>query len=248
MGCSVLILAKNEENNIVDCIESCRPFASEVVVIDDFSSDKTQELAEAHGARVLKHAMNGNWGQQQNFAIESAQNEWIFFIDADERCTPALAAEIKEKIQAKPEKAYDVRRINHFDRKLVRHGPLSPDWVCRLMPKKGSSVEGFVHPKILCSVPVQKLQKDMIHFTYKDWDHYERKMAQYSTLAAKKYFGEGKRVNSVLSVFFRSFFSFLKMYLLKRGFLDGKLGFLFSCGYARYSFDKYVKLYFLSKK
>ncbi len=248
MGCSVLILAKNEEKNICDCISSCQTFADEIIVIDDFSEDRTKELAENAGATVLQHAMNGNWGEQQNFAIAAAKTEWIFFIDADERCTSELACEIKEKIQKKPELAYEVRRINHFKRRLVKYGPLSPDWVCRLMPKNGSSVEGFVHPKICCTVPVAKLDKDMLHFTYSSWNHYERKMKQYSDLAAKKYFSEGRRERFAFSVYARSVFAFLKMYFFKLGFLDGEIGFLFCCGYARYSFDKYVKLYFLTKE
>ena len=84
---SVLILARNEENNIKDCIESCN-FADEVIVIDDNSTDKTKEIAEQLGARVINRSMNGDWGGQQTFAIQQAKYEWIFFIDADERCTP----------------------------------------------------------------------------------------------------------------------------------------------------------------
>ena len=86
---SVLILARNEENNIKDCIESCN-FADEVIVIDDNSTDKTKEIAEQLGARVINRSMNGDWGGQQTFAIQQAKYEWIFFIDADERCSPEL--------------------------------------------------------------------------------------------------------------------------------------------------------------
>ena len=89
MAISVLILVKNEENNIKECIESCT-FADEVVVIDDGSTDKTEEIALSLGARVIHRSMNGDWGGQQTFAIQQAKYEWIFFIDADERCTPEL--------------------------------------------------------------------------------------------------------------------------------------------------------------
>lgn len=95
---SVLILARNEENNIKDCIESCN-FADEVIVIDDNSTDKTKEIAEQLGARVINRSMNGDWGGQQTFAIQQAKYEWIFFIDADERCTPELGKEIRETIE-----------------------------------------------------------------------------------------------------------------------------------------------------
>ena len=94
---SVLILARNEESNIRECIESCT-FAGEVIVIDDFSTDDTEKIAEACGARVIRRAMNGDWGGQQTFAIEQACCGWIFFIDADERCTPELCGEIVQAV------------------------------------------------------------------------------------------------------------------------------------------------------
>ena len=94
---SVLILAKNEEKNIGDCITSCN-FAEDILVIDDGSTDKTQEIAESLGARVIHRSMNGDWGGQQTFAIQQAKFPWIFFIDADERCTPELAKEIEAAV------------------------------------------------------------------------------------------------------------------------------------------------------
>ena len=95
---SVLILARNEEKNIEDCIKSCS-FANEVIVIDDNSTDKTKELAERLGAKVINRSMNGDWGGQQTFAIQQASNPWIFFIDADERCTPELCSEIEAVVK-----------------------------------------------------------------------------------------------------------------------------------------------------
>ena len=95
---SVLILARNEEANIRECIESCT-FAGEVIVIDDFSTDDTEKIAEACGARVIRRAMDGDWGGQQTFAVEQARCGWIFFIDADERCTPEAAEEIARTVE-----------------------------------------------------------------------------------------------------------------------------------------------------
>lgn len=248
MGCSVLILTKNEADNIVDCIESCRAFGDEFIVLDDFSSDKTVELATEHGARVIQNRMSTGWASQRNLAIANAKEDWIFFIDADERCTTELAEEIRLITREQPKTAYWVKRMNHFGRQIMKYGPLSPDWVLRLGDRKTSRYEGIVHESMKCDLPTAKLQSPMLHYTYKTWEQYEAKMARYSTMAAKKYFEEGKREVSVFRVFTRAFFSFIKMYLLKAGFRDGKLGFLLACGYARYSFDKYVKLYFLSAK
>lgn len=238
---SVLILAKNEELNIKECIESCT-FANEVIVIDDNSDDKTKEIAESLGAKVINRSMNGDWGGQQTFAIKQANNEWIFFIDADERCTAELCKEINNVVASGEKYGYWVRRINHFKHKKVEHGPLSPDWVCRLMPKEGSYVEGFVHPKIVHQYKDKKLTKDMLHYTYETWDQYLRKMNQYSTLAAEKNKKEGKKCNFFFDIIFRPAFAFFKMYVLKLGFLDGKIGYMLCMNYANYTMNKYIKL------
>ena len=97
---SALILAKNEEKNIADCIKSVA-FADEVVVVDDFSTDETAAVAARLGARVVRHALAGNWGAQQTFAIEQAHGDWIFFIDADERATRKLAAIVAMRISTR---------------------------------------------------------------------------------------------------------------------------------------------------
>ena len=118
---SLLILAKNEERNIKECIESCT-FADEIIVIDDNSDDNTKMIAESLGAKVINRSMNGDWGGQQTFAIEQAGCNWIFFIDADERCTPELCKEIKTVVNKGDKYGYWVRRINHFKHKVVKHG------------------------------------------------------------------------------------------------------------------------------
>ncbi|MCF7528774.1 glycosyltransferase family 2 protein [Neisseria lisongii] len=244
---SLLILTKNEEKNIRDCIESCT-FADEIIVIDDNSDDTTPQIAESLGAKVITRSMSGDWGGQQTFAIEQAKSDWIFFIDADERCTPELCAEIKTVVgQGKPF-GYWVKRINHFQRKLVRRGPLSPDWVCRLMPRTGSRVEGFVHPQIIHQHKNKKLKNPMLHYTYETWDQYLRKMNQYSTLAAEKYRKENKSSRPFMDIFLRPMFAFIKMYFFKLGFLDGMLGYILCKNYANYTMNKYVKLKYLPEK
>ncbi len=243
---SVLILAKNEEKNIEDCINSVK-FASEIIIIDDFSTDKTKKIAENLGARVIQRAMNGDWGGQQTFAIQQAKYPWIFFIDADERCTEPLAEEIAATVNKNDKAGFWVKRINHFKRKIVKHGPLSPDWVCRLMPTEGSRVEGFVHPKIIHQFTDKRLKNVMLHYTYETWHQYIAKMNQYSTLAAEKNKLAGKHCNFVLDVIFRPAFAFFKMYILKLGCLDGQIGYMLCKNYANYTMNKYIKLKYLEK-
>lgn len=145
---SVIILAKNEEEKIGNCIKSCL-FANEILVIDDGSSDKTVEIAKTLGARVLHRSMNGDWGAQQTFGIQQASFDWIFFIDADELCTPELAKEIEGVVTRNEQGEYWIKRINKFVHNKATHGVLRPDYVSRLMPKKDSYVEGYVHPAII---------------------------------------------------------------------------------------------------
>lgn len=248
MSCTVLILARNEEKHIADCIESCRSFSDEVVVVDDFSTDKTAEIALAHGARIVQRAMNGDWGQQQTFAVAQASNDWIFFIDADERCHPDAAAEIQRIVQTKDYKAYWIQRLNYFNGKRVRFGMLSPDWVVRLLPKKGTSVTGFVHQKIIFDAPEAKLKGKMTHFTYRSWTQLEGKMNKYSTLAARKYFEEGKKSRPMFDLAARPLFAFIKMYVFKLGFADGLIGLALSLNYANYTLAKYFKLNELNQR
>ena len=110
---SVWILAKNEEQNIVDCIQSVS-FAEEVLVIDDGSTDRTEELALGLGAKVIHHSMNGDWGAQQTFAIQQATNKWVLFLDADERISEPLAKEIEKTVAKDEDYAYWIQRENKF--------------------------------------------------------------------------------------------------------------------------------------
>ena len=248
MTCSVLVLARNEEKNIQACLESCSHFADEIIVIDDFSTDKTLEIARNCGAKVIQRSLNGDWGAQQTFAINQATKDWLFFIDADERCTPELSAEITPIIKTKEYAAYWVKRLNFFNHKRVKHGMLSPDWVMRLLPREGTKVEGYVHQTMIFHAPEKKLKNSMFHYTYETWDQIERKMQKYSPLSARKYFDEGRKSNFIFDISIRPLFAFIKMYILKLGFLDGTIGLALSINYANYTLSKYFKLYELNSR
>ena len=172
---TALILAKNEEQNIEDCIKTVL-FCDEVLVIDDFSTDRTKEIAERLGAKVLQRSMNGDWGGQQTFAIRSAAHPWVLFVDADERISEALAEEIKATVAKGNQNAYWIKRRNRFHFNKATHGILHPDWVNRLFPAAGSYVEGFVHPKIKAPYPNKKLKSPMYHYTYDNWEQYLGKL------------------------------------------------------------------------
>lgn len=243
---SALILAKNEERNIADCIKTVL-FCDEVLVIDDFSTDKTKEIAESLGARVLQRSMAGDWGGQQTFAIQNAKYEWVLFVDADERISELLAEEIKATVASGEQNAYWIRRANKFHFNEATHGILRPDYVNRLFPAKNSYVEGYVHPEIKAPYPNKKLKHVMYHYTYDNWDQYFGKFNNYTRLAAEKYKKNGKSCSFFRDIVLRPLWAFFKIYILNLGFLDGKLGFIFSVNHYFYTMTKYVRLFYLYK-
>ena len=248
LNLSVLLLAKNEEQNIEDCIRSVS-FADEIIVIDDFSTDRTAELARSLGARVVQRALAGDWGAQQTFAIQEATHDWIYFLDADERVSPRLAEHIKSIVAADDRRyAYANARLSYYFEQPLHHGGWFPDYVVRLLPRAGTSVTGLVHPKIWHSCQEVKLPREeyLVHYPYRDWTHYLGKLNTYTTLAAQKSYNAGRRANLADMILHPVWASF-RMYFLKRGFLDGRIGFILAVFHYFYTMAKYVKLYYLDK-
>ncbi len=247
---SVLILAKNEEKFIGACLESVLNFADEIIVIDDDSTDKTAQIASSLGAKVINHALNGDWGSQQTFAIQQASNDWIFFIDADERATKKLSEHIK-KILAEDDRrfAYLTARLSYFWGQPLKHGGWFPDYVVRLFPRQGTYVTGLVHPKICHNYQEKKLPENeyLVHYPYRDWDHYFNKLNFYTTLAAKKAKEAGKTA-TIADMILHPIWAAFRMYFLKGGFLDGRIGFILASFHYFYTMAKYVKLYYLDKE
>ena len=247
---SVLILAKDEEKNIAACLESVKSFATEIIVIDDFSTDKTAEICKNLGAKVFQRALNGDWGSQKTFAIEQATCDWIFILDADERVSPQLAEEVK-KILAEDNKKFAWRcsRLSYFFGQALRHGGWFPDYVTRILPKAGTYVEGVVHEKICHQYVEKKLprEKYLVHYPYRDWNHHLSKLNTYTSLMAKKMHDAGKTA-TLIDIIFRPLWAAFRMYILRGGFLDGLVGFILSGFHYSYTLAKYIKLYYYGKE
>lgn len=246
MSLSVLILSKNEEKYIGDCIKSAS-FADEVILIDDYSADSTVKIAKELGVKVYQRVMNGDWGAQQTFAIEQATTEWIFFLDADERITPQLTVEIQKTIALNEIYAYKVPRLNHAMGRPLRYGGWYPDYVLRLVPQKDVRVEGLVHPYFVHQYTEKKLKNPIIHFTYHNWEQYFNKLNLYTTLAAKKNIQKGKTAYFIRDILLRPLFAFIKMYILRAGWRDGKIGLILALFHFFYTMAKYVKMYDLQR-
>lgn len=242
---AVLILTYNEEKNVTDCIKSVL-FADEIVIVDSGSTDKTLQLAEKLGARVSVHPMDQGFAGQRNFALTQTDAEWVLFLDADERITPEAAQEIREVINQPAPYAYEILRRNVIFGQPVNHGGHAPDYSLRLYPRSAIHWEGVVHEQALVNLPVRCLKNHMLHYTYTSWEKYFFKFNQFTTLMAEKMYQQGKRAN-IADFIFRPWFAWLRFYILKSGWKDGKTGFFFAMFHAYYTFTKYVKLYYLEK-
>mgnify|MGYP004565327141 CR=1 FL=1 len=242
---TAIILARNEEQHIAECIKSVQ-FADEILVIDDGSTDCTVSLATDLGATVICHSLNGDWSQQRRFGISQAHGNWILFIDSDERVSPELAADIRKAVQGEL-RAYWLRRFNLFHHNKATHGVVRPDKVLRLMPRDGATVEGAVHETFISPYPQSILSGKLYHYTYDNWHQFFDKFNKYTTSAANKYKEQGKSCNFLGDIIVRPMWAFFKIYILQRGILDGKIGFLLSVYHMMYTMTKYVKLYYLNK-
>lgn len=238
---SVVVITLNEEKNIGEALESAS-FADEVVVLDSFSTDGTPEICKGFTDKVYQEEWRGFSGQKQR-AVDLAGNDWVFVLDADERITPGLAEEIKRLMEAGPDRAgYYCPRRNHFMGREIRHGGWYPDYSVRLFDRRrGRFKERAVHEAVRLDGEAGYLKTPMLHFTYDSVSDYLRRMDKYSTLAAEELRKDGRKA-TIADLLLRPQGTFLKMFFLKRGFLDGIYWFLLAGLYSFYVFSKYAKL------
>ena len=244
---TIVILTKNEEKNIVDVIENAKKVSDKVLIVDSGSTDKTVELAEANGAKVVYRAWNNDFAAQRNFALEHVETEWVLYLDADERVNDELVNAINKVMQAPIDAIYRFIRRNNAFGKDFKYGVLSPDSVLRMFPKDKAKWEGKVHENPVSKLPVITLQGFLNHYTYTDFEQYLTKMNLYASIGACNYKEKGKKVSVMKDFIFRPFFAFLKMYILKKGFLEGSIGFVLSLNYANYTLNKYNILKLLNE-
>jgi glycosyltransferase involved in cell wall biosynthesis len=243
---SVTIITKDEAAHIGAAIESVR-WADEVIVVDCGSTDDTVGIARALGARVEHRDWTG-WIDQKTFAHDLAANDWIFSLDADERCTPELAAEITALLATEPaRRGYRMARVAYILGRWVRTTDHYPDWQLRLYDRREGRWEGeYVHESVRLSSPMGYLKGELHHFSYEDLADQVARLNQYSTLAAQKMYAEGRRT-SLLEMAFHPPAAFIRNYFLRRGFMDGAAGYLLSAISAYGVFIKFAKLWEISR-
>ena len=243
---AVVILTKNEEQHIAACMASVS-FADEIIVIDSGSTDRTQAIAEASGARFISHPMTDEgFAGQRNFALTQTTADWVLYIDADERVQSGGEDELRQIIQQAPA-AYKIRRWNIIFGQKMKYGDHGPDWCLRFFPRSRVHWEGRVHERAITDMPVRRLHTALDHYTYNDWNRYFDKFNQYTTMMAERMMQQGKKA-SFGDILTHPFFAFLRFYIFRLGFLDGKQGFIFAINHYFYTMIKYVKLYYWQRR
>lgn len=243
---SVLILTKNEEENIVSVIRNAKQCGGDVIVVDSGSTDKTVELAQQEGVMVTFRAWDNDYAAQRNFALEQTRADWVLYLDADERLTPALRETIRAAVAKNEKIQYSIQRKSVAFGTQFNYGVLYPDRVPRLFPRDSVYWVGQVHERPECQLPLQKLPGHMEHYAYRNWQQWETKLCRYTTIWAQDAYKRGKRI-SLPGIFFHGVGGFLKMCFVKRGFLDGWMGFYLCCLHFFYTILKYLKLHELQQ-
>lgn len=244
---SVIVIVRNEEHDLRDCLASVA-WADEIVVVDSGSTDATLAIAREFTPHVYEHDWQG-FGVQKNRALSYAGGDWVLSLDADERVTPELRREI-EAILASNQAyaAYDIPRLSNYCGRFMRHSGWYPDYVTRLF-RRGSArfSDDLVHERLLVDGDVGKLQAELLHYAFDGMEEVLRKMDMYSTAGAQKMRQRGRKATLTGAVL-RGLWSFVRSYVLRGGFLDGREGFMLAVSNAEGTYYRYVKLLLLNRK
>ena len=239
---SVTIITLNEAEHIAAAIDSAR-WADEVLVVDCGSTDGTVDIARRRDARVLCRDWSG-YVDQKNFAAERASNDWIFSLDADERITPALAAEIRALLATDPPmRGYRLPRVTYHLGRWVRTTDFYPDYQTRLYDRRAARWRGkYVHESVTIDGTVGQLRSELEHYSFSSLRDQLDRINHYTTLAARQMHEGGCR-SGPLHLLVHPSAAFLRNYVLRRGILDGTVGLTISLMNAYSVFLKFAKLW-----
>jgi len=238
---SVIIPSFNEAAFIEDAIRSVA-FADEIILIDSYSTDETVAIATPLVTKVVQREFD-NFSNQKNYALEHATCDWILFLDADERVTHSLEAEIKATIAAPKHGGYKINFPHFYMNRFLYH---HSDDVLRLVKRENAHFSGLVHEKLHCEGSVGKLTHKMLHYTYKGLNNYIAKKESYAWFQAEQLQNKNKQV-TWFHLFFKPMYRFFSSFILKGGFRDGVPGMTVAAVNAYGVFSRYVKLMLLNK-
>lgn len=245
---AVVVVARDEEDRIGDCLASVSWADELVVVVDAATTDRTAEIAREHGASVVVRPWAG-FVEQKNFALERATCPWVLSLDADERVSPRLAAEIREAIGAAPADvtAADFPRRTFYLGRWIAHGGWYPDRKTRLVRRgRGRWTGSELHERLEAQGRTIALGGDLLHHTYRDLSDHLRRIDRYTSETARAWVAAGRRA-SIAAALVSPPLKFIKMYLLQAGFLDGAPGLFIAALGGYYVFLKHAKHWELTR-
>ncbi len=245
---SVTIITKNEEGAIEACLVSVA-WADEIVVVDSGSTDRTVEICKSHGAMVHITTKWPGFGPQKNLALSLASHDWVLSLDADERISAELRAEIEDVLKSGVKNtAFRIPRKSSYCGQFIHHSGWWPDYVTRLFPKAlGKFSDDIVHEHVMFDGAIKTLKNPILHISYTSLEEVLDKTNRYSSDGATKLVQQGKTA-SLSSAILHGLWAFLRTYILRLGFLDGRMGFILAVSNAETTYYRYLKLMLLSKK
>jgi glycosyltransferase involved in cell wall biosynthesis len=247
---SVIILTKNEENNIVDCLESVS-FCDEIIIIDDFSTDRTLQVVKNFNLRVkiFQRKLEGDFSAQRNFGLTKAKNDWILFVDADERLSNGLKGEIMDFISAKNKSCdgFYIQRKDIIWGKELNHGELGKIKLLRFAGKNKGVWKGKVHETWNINGSIGNFKMPLFHYPHQSIADFLKEINYYTDLRAKELYAKGVKTNGYKVVLY-PMGKFTQNYFLKLGFLDGIEGLVFAIMMSLHSFLVRAKLWAYLKK
>ncbi|WP_029520942.1 glycosyltransferase family 2 protein [Persephonella sp. IF05-L8] len=244
---SVALISYNEEDNISRTLKAIQDIASEIILVDSGSTDKTIEIAKSFGAKVFIEEWKG-FREQKNSALEKCSQEWILFLDCDEVVSKELKKSIIDAIKNPFADGYLINRKTVYLGKPLKYA-WQPDLKLRLVNKNSNPrwEGGEIHEFLVIDGKVKKIKGDLFHYSYKDIKEHFTKVINYSYIAASELHKKGKKFK-LHKIILNPMASFIREYFLKRGFLDGIRGFIVAISATVYSFLKYIYLWEMQKK
>lgn len=249
MKISAVIITHNEEDRLPDALLSCQGVVDEVVVVDDFSTDRTVEIAKDSGARVVQHGFE-DFGSQKNFALQQAQYDWVLNLDADERIAESLKTEIIKlrQLDQIAESGFSIRRKTWYLGRWIRHSGWYPDRKLRLFRKDRANWVGRVHERLELSGICGLLPGEILHYTYRDVDDHVQRINRYSRMQGVDLAQKKSLPGILFNLCWNPPLTFVRFYLWKLGFLDGFAGLVIALVSSWGNALKYLKAWEIKRR
>lgn len=242
---AVALIVKNEAKNLEACLPTVEGWVDEIVILDSGSTDNTEAVARQYTQHFYSNKEWPGFGKQRQIAQQYVQSDYVLWLDADEKVTPELKESVLKAVSANKENTlYKVNRLSAAFGKFIYHSGWSPDWLVRLYRVQDTQYnDALVHEKVVEKPEhaTQKLDGRLLHHTYDNLHHYINKTTGYLKAWADE--REGRKKSGLTTALLHAFAAFLRMYIFKRGFLDGKHGFILAWLTMHTTFIKYIDLY-----